>query len=115
MTGQSEKPKGASPRPPVSQETRNRMRLAKVGKRHCEEHNRRIGEGLRRWSENAQPWQKRRGWRRYLSDQEAADLAVLRRAGLSRPEALRAIDRGDLAELVLASIRRMDLLSEERS
>ncbi|PJN96333.1 hypothetical protein CNY89_03160 [Amaricoccus sp. HAR-UPW-R2A-40] len=100
---------------PHSPETRLKMRLAKLGKKHSEEHNRRTGEGLRRWSETAEPWQKRRGWWKYLSDQEAADLSVMRRAGLSRAEALRAIDRGDLAELALASIRRLDRLSEERS
>lgn len=74
------------------------------------EHRAAIAASLRRWSETAEPWQKRRGWRRYLSDEEAADINVLRRAGLGMAEALRVIERGDLAELVLKSIGRADLV-----
>lgn len=56
-----------------------------------------IGAAVRRWSETAEPWQRRRGWRRYLSDDEAAEYREMRsRHGLGVAEALEAIGRGDL-------------------
>lgn len=63
------------------------------------EHRARIAESLRRWHAEREPWQRRRGWRKYLSDEEAADLTLLRsQLGYSLAEALAAVGREDLAE-----------------
>lgn len=59
-----------------------------------------IGAAIRRWSAASEPWQRRRGWRRFLSDEESALYRELRtRHGLTTVEALEAIGRADLAEL----------------
>lgn len=74
-----------------------RRRGAPRGVPKSAEHKARIAEGVRRWNAGAESWQKRRGWRKYLSDEEAADLTLLRsRLGYSLAEALAAIKRGDL-------------------
>lgn len=61
------------------------------------EHRAAIGAAVRQWSEAAEPWQRRRGWRRFLSDEEAVGYRELRtRHGLSIAEALEAIGRAEL-------------------
>lgn len=81
-------------------ETRAKMRAAKVGVAKSPEHRARIAESLRRhWAGKPEAWQRRRGWRKYLSDEEAADLTLLRsQLGYSLAEALVAVGREDLAE-----------------
>ena len=81
-------------------ETRAKMRAAKVGVAKSPECKARIAESLRRWHAEREPWQRRRGWRKYLSDEEAADLTLLRsQLGYSLAEALVAVGRGDLVEV----------------
>lgn len=62
-----------------------------------------IGAAVRQWSESAQPWQKRRGWRRFMSDEEAAQYREMRtRHGLTMAQALQAIGRADLIDAHLS-------------
>lgn len=84
---------------PLSKAHRAKLRGAKLGVSKTAEHRARIGEGLRRWNAAAEPWQKRRGFRKFLSDEEARDYALLRhRHHYGEAEALRAIGRTDLVE-----------------
>lgn len=83
---------------PLTEPHREKLRGAKLGVPKTAEHRARIAEGLRRyWDARPEAWQRRRGIRRFLSDEEAADLNLLRaRLGYSEEEALRAIGRPDL-------------------
>lgn len=97
MTGRSKKPKGASSRPPISEETRTRMRLAKLGRRHTAEHNAKIAESMR--AAHARGVHRAHSYLRALSEDERADYQVLVKAGrYRRADALRTIGRPDLIE-----------------
>lgn len=93
MTGRSDMEKRASSRPPISEQTRARMRQAKLGRRHTPEHNLKIAESMRRnWAETGH-----RDVFVRMSAEEHRDYLTLRhKGGFSRPEALRSIGRQDL-------------------
>lgn len=97
MTGRSEKLKGASSRPPVSEETRSRMRLAKLGRRHTPQHNAKIAESMR--AAHARGIHRAHSYLRALSEDEREAYRVLTKVGhYRRAEALRTIGRPDLIE-----------------
>lgn len=82
-----------------SEDARAKMSAAKRGIPKTTEHKRKIAESVRRWYEAAEDWQKRRGFRQFLSDDEAEDYRFLRtQHHYDVADALRAIGRGDLVE-----------------
>lgn len=83
------------PRAPVSDETRARMRAAKLGRKHTAEHNARIAEAMRRsWVEAGH-----RDIFKQMTVEQQEDYRILRsKGGFSRAEALRSIGRADLVE-----------------
>lgn len=83
--------------PPLSTERAAKRVGAPRGVPKSAEHKARIAAGVRRWNASLEPWQRRRGFRKFLSDEEAADLRLLRAAGgYTEAEALAAIGRPDL-------------------
>lgn len=101
--GAASKEHGATPRPPISQETRARLRAAKLGVPKSAEHRAAIAAGLRRWGENALPDQRRRGIRRKLNEAELSEYLLLQRKGFRSDEALGMIGRTDLLRACEAS------------
>lgn len=61
------------------------------------EHRAKIAAAIRRRNASLEPWQKRRGFRRFMSDEEAEDYRHLRwRHHYTESEALVAVGREDL-------------------
>jgi hypothetical protein len=87
--------RSAGPRAPISEATRLKMRLAKVGGRHSPEHKAKIAEAMRRsWVEAGH-----RDIFKQMTAEQHEDYRILRsKGGFSRAEALRSIGRADLVE-----------------
>lgn len=82
-------------RGPCTEETRQKHRLSKLGRRHSLDHRAALASGVRNWY--ADPISRRRGVLRVMSDREIADYRTLRGRGqFSQAEALMMVGRGDL-------------------
>lgn len=89
-------------RAPLSPERVAKRRGAKPGVPKSEAHKARLSASMRRyWDSIPEDWQRRRGVRRFMDDDEAADFCFLRRKYCySKAEALAAIGRADLLDLL---------------
>lgn len=88
-------------RPPQSPERVAKRAGAPRGVPKSAQHKAKIAAGVRRWYEATQAWERRRGWRRFLSDEEATDYRNVRNCcRYTEAEALRAIGREDLLDLL---------------